>query len=60
MKILFELVYASELGYWLEMTAFYTFEPLDAELQAQIEAHEKVIQACAYELRDGNPIGRIS
>ena len=59
-KILFELVYASELGYWLEMTAFYTFEPLDAELQAQIDAHEKVIEACAYELRDGNPIGRIS
>ena len=59
-KILFELVYASELGYWIEMTAFYTFEPLDAELQSQIDAHEKVIEACAYELRDGNPIGRIS
>jgi len=58
--ILFELVYNSPLGYWCEMTNLYSFKPLPAPIQAQIVAHEKVIEACALAARSGVPIGRVA
>jgi Xaa-Pro aminopeptidase len=58
--ILFELVYNSPLGYWCEMTSLYTFKPLPADIQAQVEAHEKVIAACARAARPGERIGKVA
>jgi Xaa-Pro aminopeptidase len=58
--ILFELVYNSPLGYWCEMTSLYTFKPLPDDIQAQVEAHEKVIAACARAARSGERIGKVA
>ena len=55
--ILFELVYTGPLGYWDEMTALYSFKPLPEDVQKQLEAHEKVIQACANAMKAGAKIG---
>ncbi len=56
----FELVYTSPLGYWSEMTALYSFKPLPKKIQAEIEAQEKVIEACAQAATPGTPIGHIA
>ncbi|MBI1295671.1 M24 family metallopeptidase [bacterium] len=58
--ILFELVYNSPLGYWCEMTNLYSFKPLPAPLQAQLNAQERVIEKCALVAKPGIPIGRIA
>ena len=58
--ILFELVYNSPLGYWCEMTSLYSFKPLPPEIKAQIDAQDKVIEACARTARPGVPIGKIA
>jgi Xaa-Pro aminopeptidase len=53
----FELVYTGPLGYWHEMTALFSFQPLPEDVQKQLEAHEKVIQACAVAMTAGARIG---
>lgn len=55
--ILFEIVYTGPLGYWDEMTALYSFKPLPDDVLKQLEAHEKVIQACANAMKAGEKIG---
>jgi Xaa-Pro aminopeptidase len=58
--ILFELVYTGPLGYWDEMTALYSFKELPEDIQAQVEAQERVIEAAAETARPGVPIGKIA
>ncbi len=58
--ILFELVYTGPLGYWYEQTALFSFKDLPPDIQAQVEAHEKVIEAAARAARPGVPIGHIA
>jgi len=58
--VLFELVYTGPLGYWYEMTALYSFTELPPDLEAQVEAQEKVIEAAARAARPGVPIGKIA
>lgn len=53
----FELVYTGALGYWHEMTAVFSFHQLPGEIQKQLEAQEKVIQACAVAMTAGARIG---
>jgi Xaa-Pro aminopeptidase len=55
--ILFELVYTGPLGYWHEMTALFSFKPLPEDVQNQLEAQEKVIQACSNAMKAGARIG---
>jgi Xaa-Pro aminopeptidase len=55
--ILFELVYTGTLGYWHEMTALFSFKPLPEDVQRQLEAQEKVIQACSNAMKAGARIG---
>jgi Xaa-Pro aminopeptidase len=57
---IFELVYTSPLGYWSEVTALYSFKPLPSDIQAQIDAQERVIEACAMAATPGTPIGHIA
>ena len=57
--ILFELVYTGPLGYWDEMTALFSFKPLPDDVKKQLEAQEKVIQACAVAMRAGARIGNM-
>ena len=57
---IFELVYNSPLGYWCEMTSLYSFKPLPPEIKAQVDAQDKVIEACARAARPGVPIGEIA
>ena len=56
----FELVYTSPLGYWSEVTALYSFKPLPMKIRSEIEAQEKVIEACAQAATPGTPIGHIA
>ncbi len=56
----FELVYNSPLGYWCEMTNLYSFRPLPPTQQAQLDAQERVIEACALIAKPGTPIGKIA
>jgi Xaa-Pro aminopeptidase len=42
------------------MTSLYSFKPLPPEIKAQIEAQDKVIEACARTARPGLPIGKIA
>ncbi|NLE75369.1 MAG: hypothetical protein GX605_01285, partial [Chloroflexi bacterium] len=58
--ILFEFVYTGPLGYWYEQTALFSFKELPADLQAQVDAQEKVIRACALAARAGNPVGEVA
>lgn len=58
--ILFELVYNGPLGYWCEMTGLYSFKPLPPNIQRQLDAQERVIDAAAQACRPGVPIGRIA
>ena len=58
--ILFEMVFTGPLGYWSEMTSIYSFKPLPPEIQAQVEAHEKVIENAAFAAKPGVPIGKIA
>ncbi len=51
--ILFELVFTGPLGYWAEMTALFSFKPLPNDVKNQLEAQEKVIQACSVAMKAG-------
>jgi Xaa-Pro aminopeptidase len=55
--VVFELVYTGPLGYWDEMTALFSFQPLPEDVRKQLEAHEKVIHACAVAMKAGARIG---
>jgi Xaa-Pro aminopeptidase len=57
---IFELVYTSPLGYWSEVTALFSFKPLAKKMQAQLDAQEKVIDACARAAIPGNTFGHIA
>src|SRR6185312_12072211 len=56
----FELVYCGPLGYWSEMTALFSFEPLSETLASRLEALEEVIDVTANAARPGVEIGRIA
>lgn len=57
--IVFELVYTGPLGYWDEMTALFSFKPLPDDVKKQLEAQEKVIQACSVAMKAGTRIGKM-
>jgi Xaa-Pro aminopeptidase len=55
--IIFELVYTGPLGYWYEMTALFSFKTLPDDVRRQLDAQEKVIQACSVAMKAGARIG---
>ena len=56
----FEIVYESPYGYWLEMTAVFSFEPLPAEAQAVLDGYLLAVENSAAVAKAGNTFRMIS
>ncbi|MBK8021190.1 MAG: aminopeptidase P family protein [Chloroflexi bacterium] len=56
----YEIVYESPWGYWLEMTAVFSFKPLPAEAQALLDGYLMAVEASAAVAKAGNTFRMIS
>ena len=56
----FEIVYESPYGYWLEMTAVFSFEPLPDETQALLDGYLAAVEASSAMAKAGNTFRDIS
>ncbi len=56
----FEIVYESPYGYWLEMTAVMSFDPLPAEIQALLDGYLAAVEASSAVAKAGNTFRDIS
>ena len=56
----FEIVYESPYGYWLEMTAVFSFEPLPRDVRALLEGYLLAVESSAAVAKAGNTFGMIS
>lgn len=56
----FEIVYESPYGYWLEMTAVFSFDPLPPETQAVLDGYLLAVENSAAVAKAGNTFRMIS
>ncbi|MCY4020266.1 MAG: M24 family metallopeptidase [Chloroflexi bacterium] len=56
----FEIVYESPYGYWLEMTAVFSFDPLPADVQALLDGYLAAVEASSAVAKAGNTFRDIS
>ena len=56
----FEIVYESPYGYWLEMTAVFSFDPLPADEQALLDGYLAAVEASSAVAKAGNTFRDIS
>jgi len=56
----FEIVYESPYGYWLEMTAVFSFEPLPPAVRALLDGYLLAVESSAAVAKAGNTFGMIS
>ena len=56
----FEIVYESPWGYWLEMTAVFSFEPLPADSRALLDGYLAAVEASSAVAKAGNTFRDIS
>ena len=56
----FEIVYESPYGYWLEMTAVFSFEPLPAAARALLDGYLAAVEASSAVAKAGNTFQDIS
>ncbi len=56
----FEIVYESPYGYWLEMTAVFSFEPLPPAVRALLDGYLLAVESSAAIAKAGNTFGMIS
>jgi Xaa-Pro aminopeptidase len=58
--ILFEIVYESPWGYWLEMTTVFSFRELPEEVEGLLEAYLQAVDNSAAVAKPGNALRMIS
>jgi Xaa-Pro aminopeptidase len=56
----FEIVYESPYGYWLEMTAVMSFNPLPDDVQAMLDGYLMAVEESSAVAKAGNTYGMIS
>jgi Xaa-Pro aminopeptidase len=56
----YEIVYESPWGYWLEMTAVFSFKPLPAEAQALLDGYLLAVEHSSQAAKAGNTFRMIS
>ena len=56
----FEIVYESPYGYWLEMTAVFSFGPLPADSRALLDGYLAAVEASSAVAKAGNTFRDIS
>jgi len=56
----FEIVYESPYGYWLEMTAVFSFEPLPDDVRALLDGYLMAVESSAAVAKAGNTFAMIS
>ena len=56
----FEIVYESPYGYWLEMTAIFSFDPLPDDVQALLDGYLAAVEASSAQAKAGNTFRDIS
>ncbi len=56
----FEIVYESPYGYWLEMTAVFSFEPLPEPIRALLNGYLAAVEASSAVAKAGNTFRDIS
>jgi Xaa-Pro aminopeptidase len=56
----YEIVYESPWGYWLEMTAVFSFKPLPKEAQALLDGYLMAVEQSSQAAKAGNTFRMIS
>jgi Xaa-Pro aminopeptidase len=56
----YEIVYESPWGYWLEMTAVFSFKPLPKDVQAMLDGYLMAVEQSSQVAKAGNTFRMIS